>query len=288
MKFGAVNNPEDIDFSLPDDHSKSLKIYSKEIQKPNIYIGCAKWGRKDLKNFYPRGTKDELAYYSTQFNSIELNATFYRMFPPEQFAKWKEKTPEDFRFFPKINQDISHMKRLNNAERLVDEYVHAVSQLEKKLGMVFLQMHQNFAPKDFDRAVSFVKYWPKEIPLAIEFRHPNWYNDASITTELFDLLEKHKITNILVDSAGRRDLLHMRLTTPTTFIRYVGANHTSDYTRLDDWVERIKKWIDQGIHNIYFFVHQNEEIESPKLSAYFIKQLNDKLGYDLKVPELLS
>jgi uncharacterized protein YecE (DUF72 family) len=288
MKFGAVNNPEDIDFSLPDDHSKSLKIYSKEIQKPNIYIGCAKWGRKDLKKFYPRGTKDELEYYSTQFNSIELNATFYRMFPPEQFAKWKEKTPEDFRFFPKISQDISHMKRLNDVGLLIDEYVHAVSQLEDRLGMVFLQMHQNFAPKDFDRVVSFVKYWPKEIPLAIEFRNPNWYNNTSISTELFDLLEKHKITNILVDSAGRRDLLHMRLTTPTTFIRYVGANHSSDYTRLDDWLERIKKWIDQGIHNIYFFVHQNEEIESPKLSAHFIKQLNNKLGYNLKVPELLS
>jgi uncharacterized protein YecE (DUF72 family) len=44
-----------------------------------------------LKGFYPKGTKDELSYYSTQFNSIELNATFYGMPTPDQVQTWKEK-----------------------------------------------------------------------------------------------------------------------------------------------------------------------------------------------------
>ena len=55
-----------------------------------VYVGCAKWNKKDLKNFYPKGVKDELAYYSTQFNCIELNATFYRLFPPATFDTWHE------------------------------------------------------------------------------------------------------------------------------------------------------------------------------------------------------
>ena len=78
MKFGKVSNPEEISSVLPDDHSRTNNTLSKsESDKSlNIYVGCAKWNKKDLKNFYPRGTKDELAYYSTQFNSIELNATF--------------------------------------------------------------------------------------------------------------------------------------------------------------------------------------------------------------------
>ena len=101
MKFGKVDNPEIIDFTIPQDHPETAEVLKKydNKEKPGIYVGCAKWNKTDLKNFYPRGTKDELTYYSTQFNSIELNATFYRIFPPEQFAKWKEKTPENFRLF---------------------------------------------------------------------------------------------------------------------------------------------------------------------------------------------
>jgi uncharacterized protein YecE (DUF72 family) len=156
--------------------------------------------------------------------------------------------------------------------------------LKEKLGTIFLQMHNNFAPKDFDRVVNFVESWPKEVPLAVEFRHTNWYNDTSVANELYDLLEKNQISNVLVDTAGRRDLMHMRMTNTTAFVRYVGANHPSDYTRLDDWVERLCQWKAQGVKEIDFFIHQNIEKESPLLSAYFIKQLNEKMGTTLKIP----
>jgi uncharacterized protein YecE (DUF72 family) len=173
-------------------------------------------------------------------------------------------------------------------EDIVDRYLDAASNLEDRLGMIFLQMHNNFAPKDFDRVIRFVENWPKEIPLAIEFRHTDWYNDEKVANELYDLLEKHQITNIIVDTAGRRDLMHMRLTSPSAFIRYVGANIDSDYSRLDDWFERIKTWIELGINNIYFFVHQNLEKESPFLSAHLVKRLNSELGFGLPIPELLT
>jgi uncharacterized protein YecE (DUF72 family) len=289
MQFGQVDEPGKIDFTLPKDDPKTKVILSKSKNtKLKVYVGCAKWNKSDLKNFYPRGTKDELAYYATQFNSIELNATFYHRYPREQFEKWRDKTPKNFRFFPKITQDISHLKRLNNIEPLVKEYVHNVSGLEEKLGMVFLQMHNNFAPKDMDRVIKFVEQWPKGVPLAIEFRHTDWYNDPKISSELYTLLEKNKISTVLVDTAGRRDLLHMRLTTPCAFVRYVGANHKSDYSRMDEWLKRIETWKEQGLKELYFFVHQNVELESPLLSAYFITKLNKKLGTDLIVPQTLT
>jgi len=288
MKFGRVEHPGNIDFILPNDHLDTKRVLSnyKVTKNPEVFVGCAKWNRQDLKGFYPRGTKDELVYYASQFNSIELNATFYRFFPPEQFEKWYDKTPDDFKFFPKLNQEISHWKRLNDVKQSVGNYLYAASNLKEKLGTIFLQMHSNFAPKDIDRVLVFVECWPKEIPLAIEFRHTDWYNNDTTSEELYYALEENNIANVLVDTAGRRDLMHMRLTNNEAFIRYVGANHESDYSRLDDWVIRLKEWIALGLQKIHFFVHQNLEVASPLLSAHFIEKLNTELNTDLVIPTL--
>lgn len=286
MKFGSVDNPESIDFTLPKDHPDTAKVLkkTKSKSKPDIYVGCAKWNKAELKGFYPKGTKDELEYYSRQFNAIELNATFYRIFPADTFAGWYDKTPEGFKFFPKLNQEISHWKRLKEINEVVNHYLNNASNLKEKLGTIFLQMHNNFAPKDFDKVVDFVESWPKEFPLAIEFRHTDWYNDKNVAEDLYQLLEKNNISNVIVDTAGRRDLMHMRLTNGTAFVRYVGANHESDYTRLDAWVARLKDWQENGITEIDFFIHQNIEKESPLLSAYFVKELNKELGSNLTIP----
>ena len=290
MKFGQVENPEEVDFTIPADHKDNKAVLAgSKAKELKIWVGCAKWNKTDLKNFYPKGTKDELGYYSTQFNCIELNATFYRLFPAAQFEKWRENTPDGFKFFPKLGQEISHWKRLQGVEKIVDEYVNNASHLQEKLGVSFLQMHNNFGPKDFDRVRAFVANWKYDVPLAIEFRKTDWYNDPAVSSELYDLLESNRVTNVLVDTAGRRDLMHMRLTTPTAFVRWVGANHpSSDRERLDEWVERIASWKDHGLKELYFFVHQNIEMESPLLSAYFIDKLNKKIGTNLTMPKTLT
>lgn len=286
MKFGKVDHPELIDFSLPFTHKKTNVLLSsyKKSNVPSVYVGCAKWNRADLKGFYPRGTKDELAYYSKQFNSIELNATFYRQYSAEQFEKWKLKTPENFKFFPKIGQEISHWKRLKGVQNIVNLYLDNSAHLQEKLGTIFLQMHSNFGPKNFETLKNFIVSWPEGIPLAIELRHKDWYADSVVFDEFTVLFEENKIANVLVDTAGRRDMMHMRLTNNEAFIRYVGANHLSDYSRLDDWVIRLKEWVDLGLEKIHFFIHQNLEVESPLLAAYFIKKLNKELGVNLKIP----
>ena len=286
MKFGKVDEPGSIDFTLPPDHPDTKVLLNSKAtnEKPQLYVGCAKWNKQDLKNFYPRGTKDELAYYSSQFNSIELNATFYRLFPKEQFEKWYEKVPSDFRFFPKVTQNISHLKRLINAPELLPEYLDHTLLLKEKLGCIFLQMHNNFQPKNWDRVEQFVEAWPQEVPLAIEFRHTDWFNEEAVSQKLYHLLEINNIANVLVDTAGRRDIMHMRMTNTEAFIRFVGANHPSDYERLDDWVDRLGVWIEDGISKIDFFIHQNVEKESPLLATYFIKKMNKKYGFDLNIP----
>ena len=288
MKFGKVDAPETIDFTLPPDHRDTSVVLARsgkdKTSQLQVYVGCAKWNRQDLKNFYPRGTKDELTYYASQFNSIELNATFYRLFPAEQYVKWKDKAPDGFKFFPKITNNISHLKRLIDSEHYIPEYLEHTMLLGDKLGTIFLQMHNNFGPKNFDRVLNFIAHWPREVPLAMEFRHTDWFNNPEVAQQLYDRLEHNNIANILVDTAGRRDIMHMRLTNNEAFVRYVGANHPSDYDRLDDWVDRLKVWVDQGLNRIHFFIHQNLEVASPLLAAYFIEKLNARLGLELRIP----
>lgn len=287
MKFGQVEDPSLIDFSLPNDHDITSAILKKNKKGlKEVYIGCAKWNKTDLKGFYPKGIKDELTYYATQFNSIEMNATFYGMPTAEQVEVWKNKTPDTFKFFPKITNTVSHFRRLKDVTEPVTQFSTAILNFEEKLGMVFLQLHDNFKPKDFDRLKKFVMDWPNEVPLAIELRNAEWFTDENIFNETCELLEQYNITNIIVDTAGRRDMMHMRLTTPTAFIRYVGANADTDYTRLDEWVQRIEKWKEEGLQNLYFFVHQNIEKASPLLSAHFIENLNKAVGSKLDIPKM--
>lgn len=287
MKFGKVEDASVIDFTLPPTRPETLallKTYSKR-KKFEVYVGCAKWNKTDLKGFYPPKTKDELAYYATQFNSIELNATYYNTPSKEQVQTWKEKTPSDFLFFPKITQSISHYSRLLNTEEKVKNYTDSIAFFEEKLGSVFLQLHDNFKPKDLDRLGHFVATFPKAFPLAVEVRNEEWFADQQIFEDYCEMLIKNNATNIIVDTAGRRDMLHMRLTNDAAFIRYVGANHASDYDRLDEWIGRLKEWRSAGLGKLYFFIHQNVELESPLLATYFIKKLNEVFDLDLRYPD---
>lgn len=287
MKFGQVDDPGNIDFTLPKDAPETKRILAaaKNNDGFEAYVGCAKWNKTDLKGFYPKGTKDELSYYATQFNSIELNATFYRSPTREQVKTWRSKTPEGFRFYPKIPNTISHFKRLVKIKEPLTEFCDATSRFEDRLGTTFLQLHDNFGPQNMDRLIDFASLFPKGMPLAVELRNKAWFTDKQAGQDFFQLLEKTNSTAVIVDTAGRRDLLHMRLTSPAAFVRYVGANHPSDYSRLDDWVKRIKAWRKEGLQSLHFFVHQNIEKESPLLSAHFIRELNKALGLQLKVPQ---
>src|SRR5690606_21092659 len=117
-------------------------------------------------------------------------------------------------------------------------------------------------------------------------RNAEWFADQDVADKVFSLFKEHRVVPIIVDTAGRRDILHMRLTNPTAFIRYVGANAPSDYQRLDDWIDRIKQWRALGLESLHFFVHQNVEKESPMLSAYFIEEMNKEFGLDIKIPTM--
>lgn len=296
MEFGRIAQEEltAVDFTLPPDKEETTKLLkqNKDSSTPLIYVGCAKWGRKDwVGKIYPKGTKeaDFLKHYATHFNCIELNATFYRIPTAAQTAGWKSKVGDNFQFCPKFTDQITHMKRLKDVQELTNRFLEGIYGFGNNLGPVFLMPHPGMGPKTLDTMEAFIQSLPKDIKLFVELRHNDWYADGESFKKIFNVFERNNVGSIITDASGRRDCVHMRLSTPEAFIRFVGNGlHPTDYTRVDDWVQRIKKWIDDGIKKIYFFMHQHEEIHSPELSKYVIQQLNKHCGTNIPEPKFVE
>jgi len=295
MDFGKVADAElkRIDFTLPPDPTVTTEVLKKGKGKTKFYIGCAKWGRKDwIGKLYPPKTKEKdfLEYYAKQFNSIEFNGLFYNLYSPEQVEKWISKVPKGFLFCPKFTQSITHMRRLQNAKHEVDAYLNVVAAFGKHLGPVFLMPHPQMSLKHLDTIEAFISDLPKDIDMFLELRHPDWYQfPEGYDPALYNFLRKNKRGAVITDAAGRRDCVHMHLSTPECFIRFVGnALHPTDYTRIDEWVTRIKKWMEEGLEHCYFFMHQHEELHSPELIKYFIEQMNKRCGTHINAPIMQS
>lgn len=285
MQFGFNDGEGFEEFRLP---NRSLVVSEATGSTFEAFVGLPKWNRSDVKHFYPKGVKEELSYYARQFNAVELNATFSRQWPAQQILKWVDSVPADFRFFPKFPKGVSHEAGLKDCEQLIDQFIESISLFGKRLGVPFLQMPESFGPEDFDLLTNFANSWPLESPVAIELRNGEWFSDADLREELFDLYRSRYILPVLIDTAGRRDLLHMTLTTPTAFIRFVGVNLPVDYDRLTAWAERIAKWKTEGLREVYFFIHEHEPKTPVELAAHFIKQLNQATGTQVRIPELLA
>ncbi len=293
MDFGKVTEHllEQIDFTLPPEPDVNKEVLAKGKGNTEFFVGCAKWGRKDwIGTLYPHGTKEKdfLRYYANAFNSIEFNGFYYNLHSKEQVRKWRDEVPDDFLFCPKFTQYITHVKRLKDTGPQVNEFLDVVSEFGPKLGPVFLLPHPQLTPYDLGTLKQFIDELPRELSLFLELRHEDWFKGPErFNMDLFHFLSGEKRGTVITDAAGRRDCVHMYLSTPQCFIRFVGNSlHRTDYQRIDDWVNRIRLWMNEGLEKCYFFMHQHEESHSPQLIKYLIEQLNEKCGTKLKPPIL--
>ena len=143
------------------------------------------------------------------------------------------------------------------------------------LGTSFLQLHHSFGPEKFKMLKDFLISFPKDFPMALELRHEGWLNNPKNSDMIFELMEKLNITSVITDVAGRRDVLHQRLTTSTAFIRFTGNNlHPTDFTRAEEWVKKLKTWSEAGLKEIYFYIHEPDEICMPEMLEYTIILFN--------------
>jgi uncharacterized protein YecE (DUF72 family) len=294
MDFGRIE-PEEwkkIDFSLPADSPFNQRVL-KGVKTTNlrVFVGCPIWANKEwLGKIYPSGTKEKdfLQRYTRQFNTIELNTTHYRIPDAETVERWKEAATPGFTYCPKIPQLISHERQLQSVEAITEEFCLSIAGLGDHLGVSFLQLPPFFGPKSLSALEKFVQFYPASIPLSVEFRHSDWFRDEKTWLRTLEMLQHYHISTVITDVAGRRDVLHQSLSTTTAVIRYVGnMEKPDDYTRIDAWVQRLKQWIGQGLEKVYFFVHEHDNIISPEVVRYTIRQLNQQLELKLAEPQFV-
>ncbi len=300
MDFGKLINLDTVTFSLPPGHAFNARIWTDVTpsKRPDVYIGGPVWANKDyVGKVYPATAKerDFLHHYVRQFNTIELNLTHYQIPTPGMIEKWKTEAAgagHAFRFCPKFPQIISHERLLEGAENLTNEFINAIFGLEEFLGMSFLQLPPLFGPNKWPILERYLSHLPDDLDVAVEFRHPDWFKLARSGAPMWgQTLEKlrnlHRHT-VITDVAGRRDVLHMGLSSPVLTLRFIAnEGHPTDYSRTDEWVQRLKKWFDKGLQTAYLFVHGGGDNDTaPELIRYWVRQLNEHCGLQLQEPDL--
>jgi len=291
MKFGRLENIESIDFSLLPDHPGIKKILGgKRCENIGAYVGSVVWADESLaKKIYPEraGSKNYVKYYGKQFNTIELNATHYRVPDKETVKRWADAVPEGFKFCPKVHESISHTQNITQSIELAQNFNDTIQVFGNKLGTSFLQLPPSFNTKGLNYLLDFLDRNPIR-KLAIELRHESWFEEGKEELKtLCNYFYKNNISLVITDVSGRRDVLHQRLTNKTAFIRFVANDlHPTDYIRMNEWVQRINEWIQQGLEEFYFFMHSPDKGLTADLAVYFINRINKVAGLKMKVPKI--
>lgn len=212
---------------------------------PELRIGCSGWLYRHWRgDFYPAGLrqKDELDVYTQQFDTAEINASFYRMPGETAAASWRERTPAGFVFAWKAWRYITHLKRLKDPAEPVAFLFSRAAGLGEKLGPVLYQLPPGMQ-RDRERLAAFLQVLPAGHRHAFEFRHPSWYEPA-----VLDLLRDHDAALVLSD--------HHHAPAPWeapagwVYVRGhgPGGRYWGDYPddTLVDWATRIRAWRTEG------------------------------------------
>jgi uncharacterized protein YecE (DUF72 family) len=208
-----------------------------------VRVGCSGWNYPHWRErTYPKGlpTRKWLAYYSELFDTVEVNATFYRLPRRESVATWVAETPDDFLFAVKASRYLTHMKRLTDMGKGVRRFYERIEPLthSPKMGPVLWQLPENFHRND-ERLGSALAQLPPGRH-CFEFRHASWFAE-----EVHALLREHGVALVIGDHPHRPFQTH-DLTADWTFIRFHhgsrGRNGNYSEHELEEWAGRIEGW----------------------------------------------
>lgn len=191
-----------------------------------VFVGTSGYSYLEwIENgFYPSGIKNSemLGQYAYQFETVELNYTWYQMARAEALERLAAKTPSNFRFSAKLTRTLTHEREDLWQERLA-EYKAGIEPIRNHLLAILVQL-----PPEFDRSLSNRKYLARlldglsDYPVAVEFRHSSWAMDS-----VFAELERRKVTLVTVDAPAADNLFPPLdvVTNPDFFyVRFHGRN----------------------------------------------------------------
>ena len=144
-----------------------------------IHIGTSGWSYKGWdKTFYPADVpvRRHFEFYATQFSTVEINLTFYRLPKPEMVEGWVRKAPAGFLYAVKGSRFITHMKKLANLDGAVAKFFERIEPMKKRTGIVLWQLPPQLR-KDLPRLQDFLVQLRRDYSYAVEFRHPSWLEE---------------------------------------------------------------------------------------------------------------
>jgi uncharacterized protein YecE (DUF72 family) len=275
----------------------------------DLYIGCPIWSFKGwVGNFYPQGIKPSefLHEYARRLTTIEGNTTFYAVPARKTIEQWVAQTPETFRFCPKIPKAISHEGQLMEYVDRAHGFVDVMKQLGIRLGPMFLQLPPRYSPKLFGDLQAFLDAWPRDVRLAVEVRHLDWF-DPPQDEALDRLLSERDMARVTIDTRPIRDLagderlagstyeslleargrkpdvpVVPKRTTDFVFVRYIGhPEFEPNLSLLNEWADYFVPQLRNGA-DVYMFCHSPGNMVAPPLC----RELHHRVAGEVPIPPL--
>lgn len=216
-------------------------------------VGTSGWQYSSWRGpFYPQKLAQArwLEHYAQRFGTVEVDNTFYRLPEKSTFEDWAARTPPDFVVALKASRYLTHVRRLSQPEEPVNRLMERVEGLGAKLGPILLQLPPTLR-LDRARLAATLAAFPRQVRLAVEFRHSSWFEDS-----VRSLLSDHDAALCIPDRASRA-LSPLWRTASWTYVRFHEgrASPTPCYGRraLEAWVDRLaQQWGARSDAYVYF------------------------------------
>jgi uncharacterized protein YecE (DUF72 family) len=216
------------------------------VTSHRVHVGCSGWNYAHWRNgvFYPPRLppREWLSYYARVFDTVEVNATFYRLPKITTVAGWVERTPQDFVIAVKASRYLTHVKRLAGLRESLDILLERIRPLvdSPKLGPVLWQLPPTLH-RDDELLAGALATLPRNLRHAFEFRHESWFAE-----ETYRLLRDHGVALVVADRAGAPGLRREEITADFTYVRFHAGGHGGDgnysHAELGAWKRRLADW----------------------------------------------
>lgn len=236
------------------------------------YIGTSGWSYEHWHGvLYPSGITpyERLGHYVSQFETVELNSSYYGWPSRAAFRSWKRRLPSGFQLSVKAAGALTHSRCLYAPEQWMVRMEKDLTILGDRCGPLLVQLPPTL-PYDYPRLAFFLQQIPTGRRVALEFRHPSWHQEA-----VFSLLEQHQTAYCVM--SGARLPCVLRAVAPFVYVRLHGPdrNHlyAGSYSEEDLrwWSERIREWEAQG--KMVFAYFNNDGAGNAVRNAIRLKEL---------------
>ena len=236
-------------------------------------VGTSGWSYPHWRGrFYPADLKSReyLAFFARHFDTVELNASFYRLPSEESLGNWRRAVPRDFRFSIKASRYITHVKRLADPEEPLRTFLGRARVLGSKLGPILFQLPPRFRSSPA-RLADLLRFLPARRRFVFEFRDPSWLND-----EVREILERRGIGFCIFHMEGLSCPLWV--TAPFVYLRFHGTSgkYGGSYSGRDlsRWAERVSGWLGEG-RDVYAYFNNDLEAAAVRNSHNLAKLVEE-------------